>query len=99
MKSRLRDLKNDIKNMSENEVKNKKLDLLAGLVEKILDTNEQLNMPELETEESAEQRRNHQGQGSKILTPRHLKYWVGVQRGQSYLMGRRCLFSLGWPPF
>ena len=28
-----------------------------------------------------------------------LKYWVGVQRGQSYLMGRRCLFSLGWPPF
>ena len=28
-----------------------------------------------------------------------LKYWVGVQRGQSYLMGRRCLFNLGWPPF
>ena len=24
---------------------------------------------------------------------------VGAQRGQSYLMGRRCLFSLGWPPF
>ena len=24
---------------------------------------------------------------------------IGVQRGQSYLMGRRCLFSLGWPPF
>ena len=24
-----------------------------------------------------------------------LKYWVGVQRGQSYLTGRRCLFSLG----
>ena len=23
----------------------------------------------------------------------------GVQRGQSYLMGRRCLFSLGWQPF
>ena len=31
--------------------------------------------------------------------PDTLKYWVGVQRGQSYLMGRRCLFSLGWPPF
>ena len=30
---------------------------------------------------------------------RHLKYWVGVHWGQSYLMGRRCLFSLGWPPF
>ena len=28
-----------------------------------------------------------------------LKYWVGVQQGQSYLMGRRCLFRLGWPPF
>ena len=28
-----------------------------------------------------------------------LKYWVGVQQGQSYLMGRRCLFSLGWPSF
>ena len=28
-----------------------------------------------------------------------LKYWVGVQLGQSYLMGRRCLFSLGWPLF
>ena len=24
-----------------------------------------------------------------IFSPRHLKYWVGVQRGQSYLMGRR----------
>ena len=28
-----------------------------------------------------------------------LKYWVGLQRGQSYLMKRRCLFSLGWLPF
>ena len=25
------------------------------------------------------------------------QFWVGVQRGQSYLMGRRCLFSLGHP--
>ena len=33
------------------------------------------------------------------VSPETLKYWVGVQRGQSYLMGRRCLFSLGWPPF
>ena len=32
-------------------------------------------------------------------TPETMKYWVGVQRGQSYLMGRRCLFSLGWQPF
>ena len=25
-------------------------------------------------------------------TPKTLKYWVGVQWGQFYLMGRRCLF-------
>ena len=31
--------------------------------------------------------------------PETLKYWVGVQRGQSYLMGRSCLFSHGWRPF
>ena len=28
-----------------------------------------------------------------------LKYWVDVQRGQSYFKGRKCLFSLHWPPF
>ena len=33
------------------------------------------------------------------VLPETLKYWVGFQRGQSYLMGRRCLFSRGWPPF
>ena len=32
-------------------------------------------------------------------SPETLKYWVGVQRCQSYLMGRRCIFSLGWQPF
>ena len=31
--------------------------------------------------------------------PETLKYCVGVQWGESYLMQRRCLFSLGWPPF
>ena len=25
--------------------------------------------------------------------------WADVQQGQSYLLGRRCLCSLGWPPF
>ena len=35
----------------------------------------------------------------KLGSPKTLKYWIGVQQGQSYLMGRRCLFSLGWPPF
>ena len=28
-----------------------------------------------------------------------LKYWIGVQQVQSYLMGRKCLFSIGWLPF
>ena len=36
---------------------------------------------------------------SEEIPPETMKYWVGVQRGQSYLMGRRCLFSLGWQPF
>ena len=31
--------------------------------------------------------------------PETLKYWLGVHRGQSYLMRRRCVFSLGWPTF
>ena len=31
--------------------------------------------------------------------PETQKYWVGVHHDQSNLMGRRCLFSLGWPPF
>ena len=31
--------------------------------------------------------------------PETLEYWVGVQWGQSYLMGRWFLFSLGCPPF
>ena len=31
----------------------------------------------------------------RIVFPKTMKYWVGVQRGQSYLMRRRCLFSLG----
>ena len=34
-----------------------------------------------------------------LFLPKTLKYWVAVPLGQSYLMGRRCLSSLGWPPF
>ena len=66
IKNKLKDLKTDTKYMPENEVKNKKLDLLAGLVEKILDINGLLNVPDLKSEESATQRQ--QGQGLKILT-------------------------------
>ena len=35
----------------------------------------------------------------KHFTPETLKYWVGVQWGQSYLMERRCLFNIGWSLF
>ena len=65
-------LKTDIKNMSKNEVKNKGLDLLKNIVEKILDANELLDIPELESEKSAEQRRNQQEQGLRILTPKQM---------------------------
>ena len=56
--------------MPENEVKNKKLDLLAVLVEKILDINELLNIPDLKSEESATERQ--QGQGLKEMTPKQM---------------------------
>ena len=42
---------------------------------------------------------NIQSNYIKTFVPETLKYWAGVQRGQSYLMGRRCLFNLGWQPF
>ena len=36
--------------------------------------------------------------GNKTF-PKILKYWAGGQQGQSYLIRRRCFFSLGWLPF
>ena len=68
IKNKLKDLKNDIKYMPDNEVKNKRLDLLAGVVEKILDINGLLNIPDLKSEEYSAQRQQ-KGQGLKILTP------------------------------
>ena len=60
-------LENDIKNMSEDEVENKKLGYLKGLVRKIVDANQKLDdMQPLESEKDAAQRQ--QGQGLKILT-------------------------------
>ena len=47
--------------MPEKEVTNENLDLLAGLVEKILDINELLNIPDLGSEGSAAQRQEGQG--------------------------------------
>ena len=54
-------LENNIKNMSEDEVKNKKLDLLKNIVSKIVDV-----LQKLESEEEAEKRQ--QGQ----QTPQHM---------------------------
>ena len=80
-KARLNDLKKNIRNMSNDEMKNKNLDLIAYLVEKSLDFIENIHnqkyqpdtadMAELETEESAAQRQQ-KGQGFKILTPKQV---------------------------
>ena len=48
-------LENDISNMSENDVENKKLDYLKDLVKTIVD-----DMPPLETEEDAEKGKGKQ---------------------------------------
>ena len=96
----LRDLKNEIQQMSENEIKCKRPDVIVNLVEKIPDVNERQldrfytprgdtshfgikemleneeetlrDMPELESEESAGQRRNQSAKGLKILTPEQM---------------------------
>ena len=61
----------DIKNMSKNEVKNKRLDYLKDFVRSIVDANQNLDdMPPLQSEEEAAQRQ--QGQGLKILTPKQM---------------------------
>ena len=57
-------LKKDIKNMSENEVKDKGLDLLSDFIKKIVD------MSPLESEEEAAQKQ--QRKGLKILTPKQM---------------------------
>ena len=45
------------------------------------------------------ERRTERPMNNRKIFPETLKYWVGVQRGKSYLMGRRCLFNLGSPIF
>ena len=68
----LRKLDRDIKNMSEDDVENRRLNYLKDLAfRKIVDANQKLDdVPDLETEESAAQRQ--QGQGLKILTPQQM---------------------------
>ena len=57
--------------MPENEVKNKKFDLLKNIVRKIVDAIQiSDDMPSLETEKEAAERQ--QGQGLKIQTPQQM---------------------------
>ena len=42
-------------------------------------------MPELESEESSEQRRNQQGQGLKMLTPKQMTVKLPILLAQSKL--------------
>ena len=100
IKSGLRDLKNETRQMPNNEINNKRVDVIVNLVEKILDANERQldrfytprsdtsdfkiremfeneeetsrDMPELENEESAAQRKNQRGKGLKILIPKQM---------------------------
>ena len=70
IKSRSTDLKNEIKQMSENKIKSERPNVIVNSVEKIFDFKEQADtfytlqetlrniMPELETEESAKQKIN-----------------------------------------
>ena len=68
---RLRKLKKDIQNMSEDEIKNKRLDYLKDFAKNIINANQKLDaMPTLEKEEDAAQRQ--EGQGLKILTPKQM---------------------------
>ena len=67
----LEKLENDIKNMSQNEVENKKLGYLKDLIKTIVDTSQKLDdMPPLESEEEAAQRQ--QGRELKILIPKQM---------------------------
>ena len=63
----LRKLEKDIRNMSEDEVENKRLSYLNNLVRTIIDTNQKLDE---NSEEKAEKRQ--QGKGLKILKPQQM---------------------------
>ena len=63
----LEKLKNDMKNMSENEIRKKRLNLLANFIQEVFIGDRMNEMPDLETEEDAERRQR--GQGLKIMTP------------------------------
>ena len=52
----LEKLKNDMKNMSENEIRNKRLNLLTNFIEEVLIGDRMNDMPPLESEEETAQR-------------------------------------------
>ena len=64
--SGLKDLKEEIKKMSKEEIKNEKPDKIVNIVEKILKFNEQ----------------NQQGQGIKILIPQKMLNRLPIALGQ-----------------
>ena len=66
----LEKLKKDMRNMSENKIKNRILDVLANFIEEVLIGDRMNDMPSLESEEAAEKRQ--QGQILKIVTPSEL---------------------------
>ena len=83
IKRGLRDLKNQIKQMSKNKIESGRPDVIVDLFKNILDFNESDSfytpeesprniMLDLETEESAAERRKHEGHGLKILTPQQI---------------------------
>ena len=62
-------LKNSIKNMSRDKVKNKRLRILRDTINNIIDSQKFHDMSPLEPEEAAQRQ---QGQGLKIMTPSQL---------------------------
>ena len=62
----LEKLKNNMNNMSENEIRNKRLNLLVNFIEEILIGDRMNDMPPLESEKDAAERQGEQG--LKILT-------------------------------
>ena len=54
--------------MSQNEVRNKRLDVLANFIEEVVIGDRMNDMPEFETGEEAAEKQK--GQGLKIMTPK-----------------------------
>ena len=56
--------------MSENEIRNKRLNLLTNFIEEVLIGDRMNDIPPLESEEDP--KRKQRGQGLKIMTPRQM---------------------------